>query len=61
MATLGVVNAIIELWNERYSTERSLDKFLNWMKGQTTSRVNGETFYYLTDIIRYLQGKEVVD
>lgn len=62
MMTIGCIAYLFRLVfkEDKTGTEKRLKRFQEWMGGQTVSVVNGETFYYLDDVQRFMARKPIL-
>ena len=44
-----------------FEANRSVEKFKYYMAGQAVACVGDESLYYVGDVIRFLENKEVID
>ena len=44
-----------------FEANRSVEKFKYYMADQTVACVGDESLYYVGDVIRFLENKEVID
>lgn len=61
MATIEFVTLLIATWNQANQSNRSFEGFVEFIRNQTVACFNGQALYYYEDVMKYLQGKEVVD